>query len=160
MLAVQGFSKTISMPKGRFSGLIKEYDGGTPMECYVHPSVPFTRIKEMLDAQRDFILKQVQRNANSLTVYPPLPLDFSPNLDGNSRANHTAARAMCIPGVAEAGWTMADLIAATGAGKETDRQKNALKSDLLSIVRKIQEQQFAWPFREPVDTVYVCFAVK
>ena len=31
----QGFSKTISMPKGRYSGLIKEYDGGTPMECWV-----------------------------------------------------------------------------------------------------------------------------
>ena len=28
----QGFTKTINMPKGRYSGLIKEYDGGTPME--------------------------------------------------------------------------------------------------------------------------------
>jgi histone acetyltransferase len=28
----QGFTKTITMPKGRYSGLIKEYDGGTPME--------------------------------------------------------------------------------------------------------------------------------
>ena len=150
----QGFTKTITMPKGRYSGLIKEYDGGTPMECYVHPSIDFTRINEMLDAQKNFILGHVRRNANSLKVYDPLPRDFSSPglLDGVSRANHTAARAMAIPGVAEAGWTMADLIAATGAGKEADRQRGAMKSELLSIVRKMQEQHFSWPFREPVDT--------
>lgn len=28
----QGFTKAINMPKGRYCGLIKEYDGGTPME--------------------------------------------------------------------------------------------------------------------------------
>jgi N-acetylglutamate synthase-like GNAT family acetyltransferase len=28
----QGFTKSIQMPRGRYSGLIKEYDGGTPME--------------------------------------------------------------------------------------------------------------------------------
>lgn len=150
----QGFTKNISMPKGRYTGLIKEYDGGTPMECYVHPSIPFTRIHEMLDAQRDFILVHVQKNAMSKKVYEPLK-DFHPDLEGVSRANHTAARALAIPGMIEAGWTMSDLLTATGAGKEADRQKSALKSELLSILRKIQEQHFAWPFREPVDTSYV-----
>lgn len=27
----QGFTKAITMPKGRYHGLIKDYDGGTPM---------------------------------------------------------------------------------------------------------------------------------
>jgi histone acetyltransferase len=58
---------------------------------------------------------------------------------------------MAIPGVAEAGWTTADLMASTGGTKDADRQKNALKSELLALVRKIEEQQCAWPFREPVD---------
>ena len=49
------------------------------------------------------------------------------------------ARAMAIPGILEAGWTMSDLIAATGQGKEADRQKSALKSELLSMIRKIEE---------------------
>jgi len=148
----QGFTKSINMPRGRYSGLIKEYDGGTPMECYVHPSIDFTRIDEMLDSQRRFIISRVKRNARSHKVYDPLPKDFSPGLEGVSRANHTAARALAIPGVAEAGWTMPDLIAATGAGREVDRQRGAMKSELLSIVRKLQEQHFSWPFREPVDT--------
>ncbi|GKY94889.1 hypothetical protein MPSEU_000453800 [Mayamaea pseudoterrestris] len=152
----QGFTKTITMPKGRYTGLIKEYDGGTPMECYIHPSINFTRINEMLDAQRDFILQHVNRHAKSRTVYEPLPKDFAPNVEGVSRANLVAAQAFVIPGIQEAGWTMSDLVEATGVvGKDTDRQKGAQRSDLLSIVRKVQEQQFAWPFREPVDIIAI-----
>ena len=151
----QGFSKTITMPKGRYFGLIKDYDGGTPMECYVHPSIDFTRVPEMLEAQREFILQRINRIATSRKVYSPLPEGFNPSLEGVSRANHAASRALAVPGILEAGWTMADLVAATGQGKEADRQKNALKNELLQIVRKIEEQQFAWPFREPVDTTEV-----
>jgi histone acetyltransferase len=148
----QGFTKNIVMPKGRFLGLIKDYDGGTPMECYVHPSIDYTRVPEMLQAQREFILQRVARTAKSGVVYDPLPANFSPALEGVSRANLAAARAMTIPGVLEAGWTLQDLVASTGPGKEADRQKSALKTELLNIVRKVEEQQFAWPFREPVDT--------
>jgi histone acetyltransferase len=148
----QGFTKSIAMPKGRYQGLIKDYDGGTMMECYVHPSIDFTRIPEMLAAQREFILSRIRLKAQSTKVYPPLPKDWEPNLEGVSRANESAARALAVPGMVEAGWTMSDLLAATGQGKDIDRAKNALKSELLSVVRKVEEQQFSWPFREPVDT--------
>ena len=148
----QGFSKSIQMPKGRYFGLIKEYDGGTPMECYVHPSIDFTRIPEMLVKQREFLLSRVKPIAQSRRVYPPLlPSQFQPNLDGVPRAHHAAARVLAVPGLAQAGWTLPDLVAATGQGKEADRQRSALKSDLLAILRKIEEQQFSWPFRQPVD---------
>jgi histone acetyltransferase len=112
----------------------------------------FCASQKCYKAQRDFILERVKLNVNSQTVYDPLAKDFKVNLVGVSRVNHATARAMAIPGILEAGWTMSDLIAATGQGKEADRQKSALKSELLSMIRKIEEQQFAWPFREPVDT--------
>lgn len=48
----QGFSKSISAPRGRYLGLIKDYDGGTMMECYVHPTIDFTRIPQMIKVQR------------------------------------------------------------------------------------------------------------
>lgn len=151
----QGFTKTISMPKGRYQGLIKDYDGGTPMECYIHPSVDFTRIPDMIQAQREFIMERIRLKAKShIRTYEPLPIDFRPSLEGVSRANESAARAMAIPGIAEAGWSMADLLTSTGV-KDADRQKNALKSELLSLVRKTEEQQSAWPFREPVNTAEV-----
>jgi histone acetyltransferase len=141
----QGFTKSISMPKGRYQGHIKDYDGGTLMECYVHPSIDFTRIPEMLAAQREFILSRIRLKAQSTKVYDPLPKDWSPNIEGVSRVNEAAARALAIPGMVEAGWTMADLLAATGQGKDLDRAKSALKNDLLGIVRS--KFQKVWKFQ-------------
>ena len=151
----QGFTKNIAMPKGRYLGLIKDYDGGTMMECYVHPSIDFTRIPEMIKAQRAFIMERIRLKANSHKVYDPLPKDFSPTIQGKSKTNNDGARAMTIPGMEAAGWTLADLLSSQGQSKDSDRQKNALKGDLLTTVRKIEEQQFAWPFREPVDLAEV-----
>ena len=150
----QGFTRNITMPKSRFHGLIKDYDGGTLMECYVHPSIDYTRIPEMIEAQRTFILRRIRAISKSdKVVYPPLPKGWTPNRTGHSsRGNEAAVRAMAIPGMAEAGWTMGDLLASTAAAKDNDRQRNFLKSELLGIIRKTEEQQFAWPFREPVDT--------
>jgi histone acetyltransferase len=149
----QGFSKTISMPKGRYSGLIKEYDGGTPMECYVHPSIDYTRIPELVQAQKDFIMSRIRLTAQSHIVYDPLPQNFaSAFFDGasssSSRGNHNAARALQVPGMMAAGWTLNDL----RQRAETQREIKSLKSDLLQMVHRIKEQQFAWPFLEPVDT--------
>lgn len=201
----QGFTRTITMPKSRFHGLIKDYDGGTLMECYVHPSIDYTRIPEMIKAQKEYILDRVRDVSKSdKVVYPPLPRGWTPDgqarananalahananaigdgsglgssaHSGNSirkntrggktktgmiiptlssRGNEAALRAMAIPGMAEAGWTMTDLLASTAAAKDNDRQRNHLKSELLTIIRKVEDQQFAWPFREPVDTTEV-----
>ena len=149
----QGFTKAITMPKGRYHGLIKDYDGGTIMECYVHPSIDFTRVPDMIQAQKAFLLQRVATVAKShRVVYPPLPRGWEPDLTGVSRSNQDAARSMAIPGVAEAGWTLSDLQACTGAAKDNDRKANQLKSELLALWRKTQEQQCAWPFREPVNT--------
>jgi histone acetyltransferase len=153
----QGFTKTISMPKSRYHGLIKDYDGGTLMECYIHPSVDYTRIPQMLKAQREFILSRVKLWSKSdKVIYHPLPKNWVPEHDGHSsRGSEAALRAMAIPGIKEAGWTLSDLLSSTKSAKDTDKQRNELRSDLLNIIRKIEEQHFAWPFREPVDTTEV-----
>jgi len=158
----QGFTKCITMPKERYHGLIKEYDGGTVMECYVHPSIDYTRIPQMIKAQREFILNRVRHVSRSdKIIYPPLSKNFKQKLKaersilGSRRSKHDiSAFVASIPGVAEAGWTIEDIAAATSENSDTDsyRQKNHLKSELLSIMRKIEDQQFAWPFREPVNT--------
>ena len=40
----QGFSKQVTMPKDRWVGYIKDYDGGTLMECYIHPNVNYLKV--------------------------------------------------------------------------------------------------------------------
>lgn len=57
----QGFSKHISMPRERWVGYIKEYDGGTLMECYIHPAVPYTQIPDLLQKQRAFLLQRLSQ---------------------------------------------------------------------------------------------------
>lgn len=43
----QGFSKQVVMPKDRWIGYIKDYDGGTLMECYIHPAMDYLSVKEV-----------------------------------------------------------------------------------------------------------------
>jgi histone acetyltransferase len=120
-------------------------------ECYIHPSIDFTRIEEMVETQRKFILDRIALTAKSATVvYPPvrkLHVEESPL----SRSNPSIARALSIPGVAEAGWTVADLMPDASTGREGSLSAAALKTELLDAIRKISEQQYAWPFREPVN---------
>lgn len=144
------------------------------MECYIHPSIDYTRIPETIAAQREFILRRIREVAQShRVIYPPLATG-STLMDGtgsskttrlsitshhapssSSRGNEAVSRAMAIPGVFEAGWTVADLMGSTTIQKDVDRQRNHMKSEMLSIIRKTEEQAFSWPFREPVDTTEV-----
>jgi len=58
-----GFTKGITMPRGRYLGLIKDYDGGTMMECYLHKSIPYTSIQEMVKRQHDFVIGEIRKVA-------------------------------------------------------------------------------------------------
>ncbi len=122
------------------------------MECYVHPSIDYFRVPEMLKAQKEFIVSRIREVSKSdKVIYSPLPKGWKPTTQGTSRGNEAALRAMSIPGVAEAGWSISDLLASTAAAKDTDRQRNHLKVELFAILRKTEDQQCSWPFREPVD---------
>ena len=56
----QGFSKHVAMPKDRWVGFIKDYDGGTLMECYIHPSIDFLHVPEVLSRQRKFVHDRIK----------------------------------------------------------------------------------------------------
>lgn len=55
----QGFTKTISMDKDRWHGYIKDYDGGTLMECAIHATLPFTDVPAMILHQKAALEKEV-----------------------------------------------------------------------------------------------------
>lgn len=40
----QGFSKDCRMAPERWKGYIKDYQGGTMMECFVHPTIDYSKI--------------------------------------------------------------------------------------------------------------------
>lgn len=54
----QGFSKEINLPDERWRGYVKDYDGAIAMQCYVHPSIPFTQLQQVLAYQFDYVMRQ------------------------------------------------------------------------------------------------------
>lgn len=59
----QGFSKEISFPRERWVGYIKDYEGGTIMQCKMLPKVRYAEVHQMLADQK----------AVSISSPPPLP---------------------------------------------------------------------------------------
>ena len=71
----QGFTRVITMPKTRYNGLIKDYDGGTLMECYVNPCFDYATpgaITALVNKQKDFVLSRIAERSQSHVEYPPL----------------------------------------------------------------------------------------
>jgi hypothetical protein len=50
--------RVLDMPSERYKGYIKDYDKSLLMECYIHPTIPFTQIKHVHMHQGDFILSR------------------------------------------------------------------------------------------------------
>eukprot|EP00605_Chrysophyceae_sp_TOSAG23-4_P001386 GSChrysophyteH1.ASY1.ANO1.1506.1 assembled CDS len=121
----QGFSKTMSMPRERWVGYIKDYDGGTLMECYIHPSFNYTDVPSVIARQRAFIYEQIKKNSRLQSV-----------LD--------------VPGVAEGGWTHQHIFQGT---TERDRNINHSKlcAHLKTLLDKVFSSAHSWPFENEVN---------
>eukprot|EP01038_Epipyxis_sp_PR26KG_P010112 gene10112-13590_t len=107
----QGFSKQIVMPKDRWVGYIKDYDGGTLMECYIHPNVDYTAVPKMVANQRSFIYKIIDERSICKTA------SYS-GIEANSKDKKSDSL-MEVPGVVEAGWNNISIYG--GSGSQRDR---------------------------------------
>lgn len=65
----QGFRKEVSMPKERWFGYIKDYDGGTLMECYINPEINYLRLSDLFHEQKSALLRAINA-IRPLKVYP------------------------------------------------------------------------------------------
>lgn len=91
----QGFSKVIAMPKERWVGFIKDYDGGTLMECYIHPNLDYLNVKGIVAKQRAFIYSILEKRTFSGIEYSGE--EIFPN-------GKRYASVVELPGVAQSGW--------------------------------------------------------
>jgi hypothetical protein len=44
----------------RWVGYIKDYDGGTLMECYIHPGMDYLNVPKIVAMQRAFIYERIK----------------------------------------------------------------------------------------------------
>lgn len=52
-LPLQGFSKDIKVPKAKYVGYIKDYEGATLMGCELNPSIPYTEFSVIIKKQKE-----------------------------------------------------------------------------------------------------------
>ncbi|XP_023063079.1 histone acetyltransferase KAT2B isoform X3 [Piliocolobus tephrosceles] len=133
----QGFSKEIKIPKTKYVGYIKDYEGATLMGCELNPRIPYTEFSVIIKKQKEIIKKLIERKqAQIRKVYPGL----SCFKDGVRQIPIES-----IPGIRETGWKH--------SGKEKSkepRDPDQLYSTLKSILQQVKSHQSAWPFMEPV----------
>lgn len=57
----QGFTQKISMPKEKWFGFIKDYEGGTLMECHISSKVDYLRLYEVLSEQQKAVQRAIMK---------------------------------------------------------------------------------------------------
>jgi histone acetyltransferase len=163
------------MPKDRWSGFIKDYDGGTLMECYVHAGMDYLRVPEIIAKQRAFILDRLHTrtqagsssgggNSGSSNSSSSSFTSFNDVYDGLElfRNGQRIKNVMEVPGVASAGWKLQHLFSKPPIGgvngmhygtSERDRDNflSKLASQMKTLVDKLISSKNSWPFLDPVN---------
>ncbi len=134
----QGFSKEITLDEAKYKGYIKDYDGGTLMECVLRPKIPYLDVPGMLRQQRAAVYEKMKEISNSHIVHPGLSI-FK---EGGKLTSIDQ-----IPGLREAGFRDED-IGVSGAANERSKKEQKI---LRKILAQLKDHEDAWPFLQPVD---------
>lgn len=144
--AKQGFTKEIYFEREKWVGYIKDYDGGTLMECALHNSLFFSDFPEIIRRQREAVDGKVREMSNSHVVLPGLACFKDPTIKKPIKIED-------IPGVKEAGWVPETspryLLLLPGVGPVLPT-KDKLHNFMRVVYKAIIEHEDAWPFIEPV----------
>uniref|UniRef100_A0A671XQ78 histone acetyltransferase n=1 Tax=Sparus aurata TaxID=8175 RepID=A0A671XQ78_SPAAU len=133
----QGFSKDIKVPKSRYLGYIKDYEGATLMECELNPRIPYTELSHIIKRQKEIIKKLIERKQSQIRkVYPGLTC---------FKEGVRQIPVESIPGIRETGWKPSN----KDKGKEV-KDPDVLHNMLKNLLAQIKTHPDAWPFMEPV----------
>ena len=71
----QGFTKEITLDKQKWMGYIKDYEGGTIMQCSMIPRIRYLEASRMLAKQKECVNAMIRANSKSHVVHLP-PKEF------------------------------------------------------------------------------------
>lgn len=127
----QGFTKNINLERELWAGRIKDYEGGTLMQCTMVPGINYLELYPLYWRQKLELLKRIHLKTGCGRVYSGICAPL--------------AGPEAIPGLIEAGWTheMSKVAEAPRRGR--------LFQVLRSIVTDLKKHPAAWPFLIPVD---------
>lgn len=134
----QGFTKEISLDKSVWMGYIKDYEGGTLMQCSMLPSIlRYLDLGKILLLQKAAIERKIKSRSKSNVVRPGLQV-FKTN-------QNVTLDPKDIPGLLEAGWN-----------EEMDKLAQKPKRGphynfMVTLFSEMQNHPSAWPFAVPVN---------
>ncbi|KRX08151.1 Bromodomain [Pseudocohnilembus persalinus] len=136
----QGFTKEARMPEERWKGFIKDYDGGTQMECYVHPFIDYSNISTLIKRQK-------QKLSLNHIKFPGIDIEQMAKQKGDQMKNEDEPLIdpMEIPGVKQSGWQPSDL---QELKKQQEKSFNLQCQNIIDLMRRHKQ---GWPFMEPVN---------
>ena len=141
----QGFTMKITMPKTSTHGYMKDYDGGTPMQCELVPGIDYVNLCGMLEKQRSAVRAQIQLRETSRKVFPGLRV---------FEEGGTFIAIEDIKGVVEAGWKADDELDEQASLMDIAKEK-ALHTWFRTSLREVRSHEDKWPFTDPVNPVQV-----
>ncbi|KAF2791992.1 histone acetyltransferase GCN5-like protein [Melanomma pulvis-pyrius CBS 109.77] len=133
----QGFTKEIILPKSIWMGYIKDYEGGTLMQCTMLPRIRYLEVGRLLLKQKETVEAKIRTSSKSHIIHQP-PQQWAngviPPIDPLS-----------IPAIRALGWSpqMDEL------GREPHH--GPYFNELRRFLYDIQNHKQAWPFLKPVD---------
>lgn len=136
----QGFTANVTLERERWAGKIKDYDGGTLMQCTLVPSVNYLEWYGMVWEQQVAMARHLHERTGMGRVY------FGLKFDSNEKWGPLE-----IPGVAEAGWTEEMSAASSAASVNATSSRIRLAELLRPLLSSLQSHPASWPFRQPVD---------
>lgn len=148
----QGFSKEISLDRSVWVGYIKDYEGGTLMQCAMIPRVHYLQVQELLAAQKQIILTKIRSISKSHIVHPGLDIFRDTSIqpkredeDSNNPAANFKIDPSQVPGLKESAWTVE-------MDELSRRPKRGPHHNLMRhVLVELSNHQAAWPFTNPVN---------
>ncbi|KAK6219426.1 checkpoint clamp complex protein Rad1 [Pestalotiopsis sp. IQ-011] len=133
----QGFTKEITLPRSVWMGYIKDYEGGTIMQCSMLPRVRYLEMGRMLLKQKECVHAKIRAFSKSHVIHQPPKVWKSGGV--------SPIDPMSIDAIRASGWSpdMDELSRQPRHGPNYNQ--------LLHLLNDLQNHQSAWPFLMPVN---------
>jgi histone acetyltransferase len=133
----QGFTKEITLEKTIWLGYIKDYEGGTLMQCSMVPRIRYLEVGRMLLKQKETVQAKIRTLSKSHVVHKP------PEQWAGGKV--TPIDPLSIPAIRATGWSpdMDELARQPRHGPHFN--------ELRRFLYQIQNHKQAWPFLHPVN---------
>ena len=134
----QGFTKEITLDRAVWMGYIKDYEGGTIMQCTMLPRIRYLEMGRMLLKQKECVQAKIRAFSRSHIVHQP-PKQWQKS------GGVTPVDPLSIEAIRASGWSP-DMDALARQPRHGPNY-----NQLLHLLNDLQNHPSSWPFLMPVN---------